>query len=67
MTLSKVEKREVMQNLDIEIGSMFDRLASNYGRPGQKDQALFLPKLEAYIKQHLLEYPLPARSGARTP
>lgn len=56
-----------MQNLDIEIGSMFDRLASNYGGPGQKDQALFLPKLEAYIKKHLLEYPRPARSGARTP
>ena len=67
MTLSKVEKKEVLQNLDIEIGSMFDRLANNYGRPDQKDQALFLPKLEAYIKKHLLEYPRPARSGARTP
>lgn len=59
MTLSKLEKKEVLQNLDIEIGSMFDRLSSNYSGPDQTEKAKFIPELEEYVKECLLDPPDP--------
>ena len=59
MALSKAEKAEVMESLEIEIANMFDRLGNQYSRPHHAEHALLLPELEAYIKAGLLEHPTP--------
>ena len=59
MALSIIEKEEVMENLGIEIGGMFDRLLNHYNGPHQVEHALILPELEAYIRAGLLDHPNP--------
>lgn len=56
MSLSIIEKDDVMESLAIELESTFDRLRSHYGRPENAEQALLLPLLEEHVKARLLEY-----------
>lgn len=59
MPLTIIEKEDVMQSVNIELGDMFDRLLSHYKGPHHAEHALLLPELEAYIKAGLLEHPNP--------
>lgn len=55
MSLSPIEKEELMESLGIEIGNMFDRLSGHYSGSSYADHALLLPELENQIKNGLLE------------
>ena len=56
MPLTPIEKDEVIQSVDIEIGNMFDRLSNHYSNAEHGEQALLLPELELHIKAGLLDH-----------
>ena len=62
MPLSEIEREELMQNLDIEIGNMFDRLLNQYSGREKVEHARLLLELEKHIRDGLFDRPNPVTS-----
>ena len=56
MALSRINKDYMMNNVSIELASMFDRLTNQYSDAKHPGELLLLPELERSFEAGFLEY-----------